>query len=131
MGHFSCNVGASSITVWMRHIMTHFSTPHRSTANKQSFFIDKLEKALPGEALLCSSIRDERDAEQTERRFSPAGRPCAARCTSRPGSQKTPGGIFTSRTLLMQALDSFTLDFRETQAHSRPWVNLGWVRRYC
>jgi hypothetical protein len=53
--------------------------PTSEHSKEAVFFIDKLEKALPGEALLCSSIRDEKDAEQTERRSSPAGRTCAAR----------------------------------------------------
>jgi hypothetical protein len=47
-----------------------------------------------------------------------------------PGSQKTEGGIITSRTLVMQVLDPFALDFREAQAHKRPWASLGWARRY-
>src|SRR5512135_1423517 len=60
-------------------------------------------------ALLCLAIRDERDGERTGCWPSPAGRLCAARRKSRAGSQKTEGGIITSRTLVMQVLDPFAL----------------------
>lgn len=36
------------------------------------------------------------------------------------GKQKTETGILTSRTLLMQGLAPFALDFRQAHAHSRP-----------
>ncbi len=31
----------------------------------------------------------------------------------------------------MQVSDTFALRWLEAQAHRRPWVSLGWVRRYC
>ena len=47
------------------------------------------------------------------------------------GKQKTDGGIITSRTFVMEVLDLIALHGLWAQAHSRPWVSLGWVRRYC
>jgi hypothetical protein len=32
---------------------------------------------------------------------------------------------------MMQVLDLIVLHCLEVQAHSWPWVSLGWVRTYC
>jgi hypothetical protein len=47
-----------------------------------------------------------------------------------PGKQKTEEGCITSRKLVGQVLDLIALHGLWAQAHSRPWVILGWVRRY-
>jgi hypothetical protein len=44
---------------------------------------------------------------------------------------KTEGDSITSRELLTRMSDPFLLRWLEAQAHRRPWVSLGRVRRYC
>jgi hypothetical protein len=105
----SAAIGASNGCTFVRICMDY--PPHdmvlhaTSSYSKQALFqVMSSEKAL-----LCLAIRDERDGERTECWSSPVGRLGAAPWKSRAGSQKTEGGIITSRTLVMQVLDPFAL----------------------
>ena len=77
--------------------------------------------------------QEEREAQRTERCASSGGSlACQVRHRFGPVDQpKTAGESTTSRELVTELSDPFLLRWPEAQAHRRPWLSLGWVRRYC
>jgi hypothetical protein len=116
--------------VWITLLRTCFSTPHRT--QESGLLIDELVKRLSWRTDSSRSTRNERDGERTAH--------CVSSC-SLSGSaclfstwwdkRKTGGGTITSSELVTQVSDLIALCWLGAQAHRRPWVSLGWVRRSC